>query len=245
MTPDQKIPFGLAISSFTASQSASAVQSQGRAWPCYVTKVEGSIVTVKFDILTEDALPEVTIPVFGPEYIRYPIQLGDKGFVVPADVSLRNMSGLGLADTPPDFSNPGNLTALVFLPMGNKNWSAVDGNALVMYGPNGCVIRDTGSGCVITLTPSGVTTVVGSTTIEVVGSKVTMTTPEVIINGKLTVHGLITGDQGFNITGGATTAQVTGNVNIVGTLTNNGKLVGSTHQHSGVTTGSGTTGAPI
>lgn len=242
MSIDQKLPFGQAISAFTASQTESGIQGQGRAWPCYVTAVTGSIVTVKFEVNTEETIPEVTIPVFGPEYIRYPIQLNDKGFAVPADVSLRNMSGLGVGI--PDFSNPGNLTSLVFMPIGNKNWSPVDGNALVMYGPNGCVIRDTGSGCVITLTPTGVTTAVGGTTIEVIGDKVTMTTPNVIINGNLTVNGLITGTQGFNISGGTTTAVVTGNVNIVGTLTNNGKLVGSTHTHGGVQTGGGTTGVP-
>lgn len=42
----------------------------------------------------------------------------------------------------------------------------------------------------------------------------------------------------------APTVAITGNVSINGTLTNNGKAVGSTHTHSGVQTGSGTTGAP-
>lgn len=244
MSIDQKIPLAQSLNLFATRQVESGIQAQGRAWPCYVTAVQGSIVTVKFEIETEGkaTLPEVTIPVFGPEYIRYPIQIGDKGFTVPADLSLRNISDLGIGV--PDFSDPGNLTALVFMPIGNKNWSSVDGNALVMYGPNGCVIRDTGSGCVITLTPTGVTTVVGSTTITVVGNQVTMTTPNVVINGNLTVHGLITGDQGFNISGGTTTAQITGNVDITGSLKNNGKFVGSTHTHGGVQTGSGTSGTP-
>ena len=242
MSIDQKLPFGQAISAFTANQTESGIQSQGRAWPCYVTQVSGSIVTVKFAITTNETIPEITIPVFGPEYIRYPIQVGDKGFCVAADASLRGITDLGVGTA--DLTPPANLTALVFYPIANKNWSAVDGNALVMYGPNGCVIRDSGSGCVITLTPTGVTTVVGDTTIEVIGSKVTVTSPDVIINGNLTVHGVITGDEGFNISGGTTTANITGNVNIVGTLTNNSKNVGSTHTHSGVQTGTGNTGAP-
>ena len=38
---------------------------------------------------------------------------------------------------------------------------------------------------------------------------------------------------------------ITGNVAITGTITNNGKNVGSTHTHSGVVPGSGTSGAPV
>lgn len=39
--------------------------------------------------------------------------------------------------------------------------------------------------------------------------------------------------------------EVVGNITTTGTITNNGKHVDSTHQHSGVTAGSGSTGAPI
>jgi hypothetical protein len=35
---------------------------------------------------------------------------------------------------------------------------------------------------------------------------------------------------------------MTGNIATTGTLTNNGKNIGSTHTHTGVQTGSGTTG---
>jgi len=73
----------------------------------------------------------------------------------------------------------------------------------------------------------------------------------VTITGNLLVHGTITGDNGFHITGGTgATMQITGdiqqtgNYTSTGTLTNNGKAVGSTHTHGGVQTGSGTTGTP-
>ncbi|WP_408596565.1 phage baseplate assembly protein V [Pseudomonas sp. PLMAX] len=39
--------------------------------------------------------------------------------------------------------------------------------------------------------------------------------------------------------------EVIGNVKTTGTITNNGKNIGSTHQHSGVTAGSGNSGVPI
>ena len=243
MSFDQKSSLAKSLGNFTSQRIYDAMQLVGKSLPCSVVSVQGSIVTVKFELTNIPfTIPQVTIPVFGPEYIRYPIQIGDKGFCVAADASLRGITGLGVGTA--DLTPPVNLTALVFYPIGNKNWSSVDGNALVMYGPNGCVIRDSGSGCVITLTPDGVTTVVGSTTIEVKGSKVTVTSPDVVINGNLTVHGKITGDAGFTISGGSTTADITGNVNIIGTLSNNGKNVGSTHTHSGVQPGAGSTGAP-
>lgn len=235
MSIDQKLPFGQALSAFTANQTDSGIQSRGRAWPCYVTGVNGSIVTVKFAITTNETVPEVTVPVFGPEYIRYPIQLGDKGFVVPADVSLRDMSGLGVGV--PDFSNPGNLTALVFMPIGNANWFDVNGQYLVMYGPEGVILSTKNMDCTLTLTHTGIT-------INLNGGNLTVNNGNTTMNGNLTVNGLITGTQGFNISGGSTTATVTGNVDITGTLSNNGKLVGSTHTHGGVQTGGGTTGVP-
>ncbi|WP_440867841.1 hypothetical protein [Symbiopectobacterium purcellii] len=34
---------------------------------------------------TPYVFPQVTIPLFGPQYIRYPKQPGDKGIVIPAD----------------------------------------------------------------------------------------------------------------------------------------------------------------
>lgn len=42
----------------------------------------------------------------------------------------------------------------------------------------------------------------------------------------------------------ATTLNINANVVITGTVTDNGKNIGSTHTHSGVQTGSGNTGAP-
>lgn len=50
------------------------------------------------------------------------------------------------------------------------------------------------------------------------------------ITGNIIVSGLITGNAGLVITG---------------TMTNNTKNIGSTHAHSGVTVGAGTTGQPI
>lgn len=67
-------------------------------------------------------------------------------------------------------------------------------------------------------------------------TSVTLDTPDSFLKGKLTVDGLITGKAGVSINGAA---QFNG-----GGLTHNGKNVGSNHTHSGVATGSGTSGPP-
>lgn len=89
------------------------------------------------------------------------------------------------------------------------------------------------------------------------GAKVTINTPEAVVNaskqatvtspkvlvdsadstftGKVEVQGAFTYKAGMTGTGGAS---------IGGTVTNNGKNIGSDHKHSGVATGSGTTGTP-
>lgn len=141
-------------------------QNIGKELPCHVVgrNIAGSIVTVSFDISSAFTLPNVTIPVFGYEYIRYPIQIGDKGTAIAFDARLGGNSGLGAGTS--DLSQPGNLSALVFMPIGNINWSEVDPNALTMYGLNGVVLRDTGSNCIIALTQNTIT-IIGKDTVVI------------------------------------------------------------------------------
>lgn len=152
----QRIPLGLSLAEIARQGAESVVERLGQSMPCSVVSVSGSIVTVKFEMTAAPlTLPQVTMPVFGPEYIRYPIQKGDKGMAVSADYYLGKMSGLGTGTA--DLREPPNLSALVFLPIGNKNWSTVDKDAVTLYGPNGVVLRDKDSKVTLTLTPTGVT----------------------------------------------------------------------------------------
>jgi hypothetical protein len=74
-------------------------------------------------------------------------------------------------------------------------------------------------------------------------TKVEITTPLVTMSGNLTVTGAITGNGGMAISGGSGST-ISGNLtHTTGNLTSNGKTL-HTHTHGGVTTGSGTTGAP-
>ena len=73
---DQKIPFAQSLNFYTDRKIGNALQASGQSYPCYVVSVSGAIVTVAFDISVPAniSLPQVTCPVFGPEYIRYPIK---------------------------------------------------------------------------------------------------------------------------------------------------------------------------
>lgn len=73
-------------------------------------------------------------------------------------------------------------------------------------------------------------------------ASVTLDTPTTSCTGNLVVDGSISYGQGMNGTGGA---NVNGGIIVSGgSVTHNGKNIGSTHTHTGVQTGGGTTGAP-
>jgi len=214
--------------------------SNGLQLPCRVVAVDGAIVTVNFEIDNngEYTFPQVKMPIAQSIYVRLPVQVGDLGICVSADVRIGGITGLGTKGALAPLVKPFNLSALIFVPVGATDWEAVDPNAVNINAPNGAVIRDTGNNCVITLTPTGVTVVRGDTQMVINDAGVTIT-------GNLLVHGTITGDNGFSISGGTSgTMNVNGNIISTGTITNNGKAIGSTHTHGGVQTGSGTTGTP-
>jgi len=216
MSIGQKRPFARTINEFVDNSIDEANQSYGLVLPCRVIAVNGAIVTVNFEITNgKQTFPPITCPIAESTYIRLPVQINDFGIVISANTRLGGITGMG--DGKPRLSNPSNLGGMVFVPIGNVNWSSVDPNAVNINAPNGVVLRDTNNNCTVTLTPSGVTVAIGSTSLIVNSTGVT-------VNGKFTVNGDV-----------ATT----------GALTNNGKNVGSTHKHSGVTSGSSNTGNPV
>ncbi|SAL55638.1 hypothetical protein AWB69_05976 [Caballeronia udeis] len=223
------------------TQIGDAMQLLGKALPCHVTSVAGPLITVAFDLAPSVwTLPQITVPLFGPEYVRYPIQPKDKGYVIPVACPVGFSSGQ--ASSYPDMSQPGNLEALYFQPIGNAKWQAVDGQSVVIYGPNGVTIRDTNSGAVIVLHPNEITVTIGACVTTITGSTITMNAPtsitlqapNIVLDGNLT--------QGTSGAGYPATLQ--GPVTVVNDVTAAGTSV-HTHKHSGVTTGGGDTGAPV
>ena len=244
MSYGQKVPFAVSISEYIQNRISGSQQQFGLQLPCKVVAVNGAIVTVNFEVDTDSTftIPPVTCAIAESTYVRLPVQVGDFGVCIATDTRLGGINGLGKGRAP--LTVPMNLGGLIFVPIGNTNWESVDPNAVNINAPNGAVIRDDGNNCVITLTPTGVTIVRGSTQVIINDTGITM-------YGNLLVHGSITGDNGFHITGGTgATMQITGDISqtgnytSTGTITNNGKAVGSTHTHGGVQTGSGTTGTP-
>jgi hypothetical protein len=200
-----------------ARQAANAIQITGKALPCSVTTVVSSgIVTVKFEVQSGFTLPLVTCPKAGTEWMRYPTQVGDKGFVTTADAYLGGMSGLGGGVA--NLTQRGNLTALVFVPLGNTAWSEVDPNAVTLYGPDGVVLRTLDSECVFTLVPSGITIDLPPT-------------GAMVINGNVTINGTLTQNGNLNMPAGY-------DLNIGGTAF-------TTHEHGGVQPGPDNTGPPV
>lgn len=183
MSDHLKTPLAPALGAFASKAINDAFQLTGKALPCSVVKVDGSIVTVKFEVNSPFTLPNVTMPLFGPIYVRYPIQEGDKGVAIPADTYLGGMSGLGGGVA--DLTLRANLSTLLFLPISNTAWSEVDPNSVNVNGPNGVVLRDTTTACTFVLTPTSITMVApDSVTVTCGTSKIMLTPTSYLIEGQ-------------------------------------------------------------
>lgn len=157
------------------NRAAQEIKRQGRALPCRVTNVSGSIVTVEFQMDTSPwTLPPVTIPKAESPWIRMPTQVGDLGYTAPADVYIGGISGLGGGIA--RFLRRGNLSNLIFTPVSNAESGPIDPNAAQLQGPNGAIIRTTtGPTSSIVTNSSGTTITFESTTLVINASGITLT----------------------------------------------------------------------
>ncbi len=107
--------------------------------------------------------------------------------------------------------------------------------------PDGSTVDYNSDSNTLTLTVAGNGNVVVNCKVATINAdtSVTIDTPQTTVTGSLTVEkSLSMGSAGGSMT-------ITGDVAITGaSLTHNGKNVGSTHTHTGVTPGGGNTGAP-
>lgn len=177
----QKLQFARSLNQAAHKRALDVISRLGQALPCTVTAVQGSFVTVNVQVTGPYTIPALTVPKAESQWIRTPTQVGDNGVLIPTDSLLNAVSGDG-GSAPNITSLVGNLSALLFVPVGSKSFPAADdANAVEIYGPNGVVLKDASSACKITLTPSGITI---------------LTPGAVAINGNLTVTGTITAGQG-------------------------------------------------
>ena len=225
----QKTPLARALLKIGEKSAAQAVELLGRALPCSVTAVMGSIVTVNFELTNIPfTIPQTTMALAGPEYIRYPIQVGCKGVAFPADASLGGMNGLGVGTA--DLRKPGNLGALTFFPIGNKGWTAPESaTQLELYGPDGVLLKNTAKDFYIQITGSLVTISNKAGTVVATNDGTKWD-----FKGPVTFEGPVTMDASLAILGG-----VTGNGGSINFGSTNLTTTG-TMQASQVTAGSTT-----
>jgi hypothetical protein len=217
----QKTPLARSLEQFANRKVHSALNLLGRSLPCSVASVISSgTVSVNFELTNVGfTLPKITVPVMAFEYVRYPIQVGCKGMVISADAYLGGVSGLGGGTA--DLTVRPNLANLAFVPLGNTAWSAADDpNAVVIYGPDGAIIRTAARDSILTV-GTGV---------------ITIQAASIVFDGPVTFNNSVTG-AGNTINFGSSTIEA-------GAITSNGVDVGSTHTHSEVQPGSGNTGPP-
>ena len=80
----QKVHYVLALNNFAAQKALDAINLLGKALPASVVSVNGSIVTVKFEVNAgQQQLPNVTVPKLESQWFRAPTQVGDKGIGRP------------------------------------------------------------------------------------------------------------------------------------------------------------------
>lgn len=204
------------------NRASQEIQKQGRALPCRVTSVNGSIVTVEFEMDTSPwTLPPVTIPKAESNWVRMPTQVGDLGYTSPADVYLGGISGLGKGIA--RFIRRGNLSNLVFTPVSNANSPPIDPDAAQVQGPNGAIIRTTaGTTSSVVTDQHGTTITFGTTSLVLNATGITMTV------------------DGQTFTWGGSQAVSTLPIQAPDVILPNGAVNG--HNHPGVQTGSGSTG---
>lgn len=194
----QKTHLARTLNQFAERKAAEAIQLTGRALPCSVTAVAGSIVTVKFEVdASPFTLPNVTVPMATPEYVRWPVQVGDKGVVLSADTSLATLSGLGAGT--PDLALRANLSCLLFIPVSSKSWSTTDDpDALVLYGPDGGVLRSVDKTAVLRVTKAENSWLAPADAPATIKGKL-------IVEGDLQIRGVIRAEDGSTYVGNITT----------------------------------------
>lgn len=169
----QKLPLARALNQLAHKRALDVISRLGQALPCSVVAVQGSIVTVSCQVSGPYTIPQLTVPKAESQWVRTPTQVGDNGVLMSSDSLLNAVSGQG-GSAPNITSLIANLSGLVFIPVASKSFSAPDNpNAVLIYGPDGAIIRDMSLTTVLTLGGGNVA-----------------------IKGNLTVTGTITAGQG-------------------------------------------------
>lgn len=145
----QKTPIAQSLQKLGRAKAQDAVAALGKGLPCTVVAVVSpGIVTVNFAVaLSPSPLPQVTMPVAKPPYIQYPIQTGDIGVALSADLRTGGLTGLG-AGVPNLQDTVGNLSAMTFIWLGSTKEEFINPAAVTLIEPTG--------NCNLQVSPTGV-----------------------------------------------------------------------------------------
>jgi|SRR6185312_9007895 len=202
-----------AQNALAVARAGQVIRSTGRALPCRVVAVAGSWVTVAFELETATPLPQITIPKAESRWIRVPTQIGDFGITIAADAYLSGIDGSNGGTA--NLTQPGNLSALVFVPCASKAFPAVNTNAAFISGPQGVVAQTEDGTSSLVINENGIVLSFG-------GHSITINSSGIAISGE------VTGDSTATFTG-----EVEGNGIKLSVL-----------KVTGVQTGSGVSGPP-
>jgi hypothetical protein len=145
----QKLTVQRDLNALAIGTAQEAIQRTGRCLPCVVTTLNPtgfgySWVTVAFQVNGPYTLQPVTLPKAESQWLRAPTQVGDFGIAVPADTALWGVSGAVAGFVPDTTVDYGNLSALVFLPVGSASFGATpDHTKAWVNGPSGAITSDT------------------------------------------------------------------------------------------------------
>ena len=160
MSDDLKVSLASSLNGFVQRRMNDQGFLSGKAFPVSVVSRDGQIVTVKFELVSAPwTLPNVTIPIAGSEYTREPIAAGCMGYAASADALLGGVTGLGAGTA--SISSSTNLSALVFVPLGNKNFMKLDETKWWAYASSNCLLSIGDDGANIS-GPNGNLTVEGN-----------------------------------------------------------------------------------
>ena len=173
----RKLWFQQSLNQIAITRAMELIQNRGKALPCRVTAVNGSIVTVAFEVDAEgQTLPSITIPKNESQWVRAATQVGDFGVTEPCDVYLGGVSGLG-GGTASISQQRGNLATLMFTPCGSTNFPAWGHpNKTWINGPAGAVLSTTDMNASVTVSEGSVVIVAGGNTWTFNGTGLIMST---------------------------------------------------------------------
>jgi hypothetical protein len=169
MSDVQKVPYSRTFSSFTQQKAFDEHIKRGSPIPGKVVSVDGAIVTINFLIQGPQGQnlgwPNIAMPLASSEYVRLPIQAGDLGVARPSSIYLGGVSGLGGGTA--DLTLRGNLSNLVWDPIGNNDWSSVNPAVLTLYGPAGAKLQDKADTASVLVGDGTITMVAGGHTVVI------------------------------------------------------------------------------